>query len=457
MFSFIKCVDRSLYIFANADITVLFNPDTLRTYYCKRNDAGYYTDIVKEFQKMDSTMQDFECDHNNNLMLRLLITNRCNLNCEYCQMRRMVNNNVMDMSIDDLDRLIDIVSNGDYEYITIHFSGGEPLIVADKIEYVCEKVKKMGLNNVRFAISTNGLLLNEKSINLLIKYDIQTVISIDGLDGSKSLRKNIAGESSVKKVLEKCSEARLKGLKFGISTVCIQSDLDNAVPLVDILHNQYGIESIGYNYQHYAGFEKRNIDVSNDYMRNYARTLIGVSDRCREYNIFEEQSNRIIEPFVSEIPRYNHCSSQVSQVTVLSDGTLGPCKTFVSDHRDVASIDSWESSTQEIKELFSKWRGRNSTSIHKCNSCPYRTVCGGGCPYEAFVDYSDIYNPDTRYCVVAETVFLHMLDLMYDKGCFLDATESLTLLTKEKKRFLLTSNKTDKLKLTTSIGHFLEN
>lgn len=447
--------------YSNGTTVVLYDPDTLKAAYLQADGCAEESLLTAWFSEQRAAAETKSAKRREkreeNLMLRLLLTGRCNLNCSYCQMRKMVNHSQADLDFETIDKILDKVEAEGYAYITIHFSGGEPLLAVKQIEYVCSQVRQRNLKKVRFAISSNGTLMEDAVIDLLLKYDIQTVISIDDLEESSSLRRNYHGLTSVNKVLKQCRKATEQGLKLGISTVFIQSNRDKAVKLIDELHDKYHIESMGYNYQHYSGFEKRHVDVSGGYMQTYADTLVRVSDRCRELNIFEEQSNRIIEPFVTEIPRRNHCSSQVSQVTVLPNGMLGPCKTFASAQKDIVSCEQWIADAQESNAVFDKWRGRNTESVRQCSTCPYRTICGGGCPYEAYVDHQDIYTADERYCVVAQTLFLHMLDYLEQAKVFADAGRKPKLLSKEQKAVLLTCKTPDTLKLTTSIGHYLEN
>lgn len=440
-------------IFTNDRYDVFFDPANLRLAYRIHRDNLLESDISL-FKKGDNEIPG---NVSRNLMLRLLITSKCNLNCSYCQMKELMKKDgATDLSYENIDLLLNKLERESYDYITIHFSGGEPLLALDRIRYVCASVKNRGIQNVRFAISTNGILLTEDTVRLLKEYDVQTVVSIDDLREENSLRRNHVGRSFVSEVLRNSKSAREQGLRLGISTVFVKENEDNAVNFVDRLYKEYSVDSLGFNYQHYSGFEKVNIDHSEGYMASYASTLIKVSDRCREYNIFEEQSNRIIEPFVYRIPRTCHCTSQSSQVTVLPSGMLSPCKTFASAGKDTVSCMEWASDSAEYNSIFSRWRGRRIDTITQCHSCIYRSICGGGCPYEAYVDCGSIYHADARYCIVAEMFFLHMLDKLEEFGSFASAGAQLQDLTDAQRQKLLTCSNADKLKLTASIGHFLE-
>ena len=447
----------SLGIFKDNNVIVVYKPNSQEIiampqwYYINHMsciDSNYdYLSMTDSKSKIDSISS-------RNLMLRLLITNRCNLNCAYCQMKKLTKHSVaIDMSYEIIDKILVYVAKSNFDYITIHFSGGEPLIALDKINYVCQNVKKLGIRNVRFAISTNGTFLNDKTIALLKDNHIHTIVSIDGLGKANNKRLDFLQHESVKTVLQACRKATDSGLSLGISTVFVKENSEHAIELVDWLFNEYHIRSLGYNYQHYSGFEKGNIDTSSNYMDEYTKSLISVSNYCREHDIFEEQSNRLIEPLVFSKIRSRHCTSQSSQITVMPDGNVGPCKTFASAGKDTMPYLEWLEG--HFDSILSKWRKRTIFTIEKCRNCLYRNICGGGCPYEAYVDTGEIMNSDLRYCSVPQSFLPAMLDVLNKKRIF-DSIEKPKIITQKEKECLLTCKKTDIYGLTTSIGHMLE-
>lgn len=453
MFNVIK-EKKNIGVFEDDELFVFFNPDNLEIGYTSKS-AVDLKEI--EMQFVNSTKTAKKDRKHNNLMLRLLITSRCNLNCSYCQMKKLTKeHSESNMKKDTIIDLLKYIKAGQYDYVTIHFSGGEPLVAKEIIQFTCEEVEKMQIKNVRFAISTNGLLLTDAVVDMLVKYDVQTVVSIDGMDENVTERRDYSGAPTVKRVLQVCDRAQKKGLNIGISTVFTKDNKDSSVDFIRTLYNKYGIKSVGFNYQHYSGFEKNNVDVSEEYMSIYAKILNEISGYCRENNIFEEQSNRILEPFALSVPRKTHCSSQSSQITVMPDGLLGPCKTFVSDEKDCISIDVFLNNNKLKNDIFEKWHGRVVENIEKCSSCIFRGLCGGGCPYEAYVDHGNIYFPDNRYCIVPRTIFHGLLDFLKENGTFRNASSTLQFLADEDRKIVLTCKNSNRYKLTASIGHFMD-
>ena len=119
--------------------------------------------------------------------LRLMLTNKCNFACTYCY----ADEGSYGFNQDEVmssELAVDIINWGysRYEHIKqISFFGGEPLLNLDAIESVCShtlklykenKIKKLPL----FSVVTNGYLLQDSVVDLIRKYKIYPVISIDG-------------------------------------------------------------------------------------------------------------------------------------------------------------------------------------------------------------------------------------------------------------------------------------
>lgn len=442
--------------FEQDSVCVLINPETLVMGCYKTSDTPSAIEIKNAF---DSATKKQEVAPKN-LMLRLLLTNRCNFSCTYCQMKKMTNGKKpTTINKESIDKILDKIKLETYDYITVHFSGGEPLLALDLIEHMCNKMRSLNIKNVRYAISTNGSLLNEKSIQVLKKYNVQTIVSIDGVTDIENKHRISQGkQTTTSKIFNGLNAALENDLPVGISMVYNGEPIENIIKSISYLKEKFDIKSVGFNYLHYAGFEKIEHDKSIAYMQKYAEALFEVYNYCRLNNIFEEQSNRIIEPIIMQKFRTGHCSSQSSQVTIMPNGQISPCKTFASANKDCCSLESWLSNNETSLQLFKWWHNRKTDSINGCSTCKLRGVCGGGCCYEAYVDNNTIMTPDRRYCVVPQYIMKKLITLIIkEKGLLQkNGSNKCMIFSSEELKAFLSSKDKNKFKLTASVGHFLE-
>lgn len=113
------------------------------------------------------------------------ITDDCNLRCEYCKFSGNYNGTKKlrkkGMSYDIIDKSIDFIKRyyKNQTTLMIGFYGGEPLLEYKKMKYIINKVRGV-YKNVRFSLSTNGLLLSDEKISFFEKNNVSIKISIDG-------------------------------------------------------------------------------------------------------------------------------------------------------------------------------------------------------------------------------------------------------------------------------------
>ena len=131
--------------------------------------------IRDEFSSIDSFKYNSQI-HSKPTNLLLGLTNRCNLQCDYC----FVDQNTKDMTFEIADQAIQwsLFNCQNEEKPTIGFFGGEPLLKFKEIIVpICQKYKDL----VNFSITTNGVLLNEDIIDFFRDYEIIPLLSFDGI------------------------------------------------------------------------------------------------------------------------------------------------------------------------------------------------------------------------------------------------------------------------------------
>ena len=95
------------------------------------------------------------------------LTRRCNDKCKHCCRGKCQN---IDLTKEIVDAFFD---NNDIIYIgTISFSGGEPSLNAEMVEYIVDKLIEKKIEFSHFITSTNGLVYSEKLIKALDKLNI---------------------------------------------------------------------------------------------------------------------------------------------------------------------------------------------------------------------------------------------------------------------------------------------
>lgn len=92
------------------------------------------------------------------------ITRKCNLQCKHC-LRGETQNTTITKEI--IDNYFDNI--GSIE--TLNFTGGEPLLAIDEIEYTIDKIIKDKINVIGLAIITNGTILDKRLADIFNRYN----------------------------------------------------------------------------------------------------------------------------------------------------------------------------------------------------------------------------------------------------------------------------------------------
>lgn len=119
--------------------------------------------------------------------LDIILTSGCNLTCAYCYQN---DKSPKRMEWETLRASIDLLLASERRRIQLLFLGGEPLLqyplMQRAVSYARER-RPPG-KSLRFAIITNGTLLDDEKLAFLVEHDFKTQLSFDGVPRAQDLR-----------------------------------------------------------------------------------------------------------------------------------------------------------------------------------------------------------------------------------------------------------------------------
>lgn len=280
----------------------------------------------------------------------------------------------------------------EYSNVKVVFHGGEPTMAG--IEYykyffsnVKDFKKKYG-TNIKLEITTNGLLLNDDFINLLIENQCTINLSFDGPYNS-ILRQQ------TEKVQEIVFRIRDKGGKLK----CFCTISKDSVEHLEEIYNWFNKNNISFKT---LPIEKRGYAMSNDSIVMDPQVLVSQfekvykkwlkdKDFCVSYSTFEEFS-RITDDKVMRRPWFGRKLTIHPDGNIYSYGRPNDVKFSLGSVDNIESIEDcfnckeYKLYVEEIEALCAK----------KCNLCMSKTSCAGsniGLAYlyvndEALIDFS---------------------------------------------------------------------
>lgn len=146
--------------------------------------------------------------------ITFLVTDSCQLNCDYCYFQDKSQKNVLDFDI--ARKTINYALEERIEFpekaVIFDFIGGEPFIEINLIDKICDHFKKNAylknhpwFNAYRFSFSTNGLLYHSANVQNFIQKNFSHLdisISIDGTKRKHDMHRKFAdGRGSYDEVI----------------------------------------------------------------------------------------------------------------------------------------------------------------------------------------------------------------------------------------------------------------
>ena len=164
--------------------------------------------------------------------LRLSVTDKCNLNCEYCRHSETAGAQIL--TFEEIERIVNLFAKCGIRKIRL--TGGEPLVREDILEIIgiCRKPKEVK----DVALTTNGILLKGMAAKLKAAGLDRVNISIDSLSAGKY--KRIARADSLGHALEGVDAAMDAGLApVKINTVLMHGINDDEIDdLIKLAENR---------------------------------------------------------------------------------------------------------------------------------------------------------------------------------------------------------------------------
>ena len=194
------------------------------------NDVPYFKELYEMGLIVESNKNEYEIikekeieiieKENENLSIVITPTLKCNYKCVYCFEAHKEKKKAMDVAT--ADKIIDYVKSkcetGKIKNMAITWFGGEPLLCYDLMLYTGERIKQIAEeHNVNYLsrIITNGSLLNEEKVNVLIeKINLKLLqITLDGLEDIYIEKKGTTRQcykTVIENICNLCDKVRIK-------------------------------------------------------------------------------------------------------------------------------------------------------------------------------------------------------------------------------------------------------
>ena len=323
----------------------------------------------------------------------LHVAHACNMRCGYCfagegeyHGERAI------MSYDTGRRALDwlIENSGTRHNLEVDFFGGEPLLDLDVVKqlvaYGRSREKECG-KNFRFTLTTNGLLLDDDTIEFLNREMGNVVISLDGRkDVNDNMRKMPDGGGTYDAILpafKKLAASRGQRDYYvrGTYTHYNTDFASDVIHMADLGFKELSIEPVVAPPD--APYALKESDIPK-LLSEYERLACEMLERKREgkgrdFTFYHYMIDLTGGPCI--VKRVSGCGVGTEYVAVTPTGDLYPCHQFVGEERFLLG-NIYDGITND--SICDEFKSCNVYSHEECADCFAKLYCSGGCAANAY-------------------------------------------------------------------------
>ncbi len=342
----------------------------------------------------------------------LNVVHDCNLKCKYCfadegeyRGKREI------MTFDVAKRALDflISQSGPRYNIEVDLFGGEPLMAFGMIKQLVEyarSIKKKVNKNIRFTLTTNGILLNDEIIEYLNKNMKNIILSIDGRkEVNDRMRPTAVGTGSYDIIIDKIKKLvdnREEGQEYYVRGTYTHQNLDfsnDFLHLADKGFKEISLEPVVVKDDDEIAIRFEDLEqVYSEYDKIY-RYLKDCIDSGKKINFYHYNINLQGGPCVYK--RVSACGAGFEYIAITPSGDIYPCHQFVGKREFViGNVNQLSNDKINNKELINEFKEANIYKKEDCNKCWARFYCSGGCQANNHEFTNSILNPYKIGCAL---------------------------------------------------------
>ena len=331
------------------------------------------------------------------MKVTLFLNHRCNLRCSYCYTGEKFQRA---MSAETARAAVELgFREADRGFLLLSFFGGEPLLEPSRIEetvaYANERASELG-KRVFYSVATNGTLLGERRLRLLLDHKFQVQVSLDGCPAAQdATRRYAGGRSSHARAAATVRELLASGMQLRIVAVI---DPANASFLGESFDH---LMDLGVRYIHFspnytgawddaacARFEAALHDLGDRYLR---RMRAGDDVRLDPLN------GKIVTHLAQGYKEKNLCQFGQKEIAIAPSGRIYPCDRLVGeDNREELCIGDLEHGLDEVRR--DRMVRAKNTPDPECASCEHQPRCMHWCGCANYETTGDVAKVSPIIC-----------------------------------------------------------
>ena len=324
--------------------------------------------IIHKEEREPLKCGNLKCDY-----IRLILTEKCNLACQYC----FVDKSKKDFAEENIKDLCKFVKQNCEQNVELQFFGGEPLICFDIIAKCIQRLEEeCSSHKFSYIITTNGTLINKEIATVFKKHNFKVYISIDGNKKMHdAYRKYRNGNGSYVNTVEGINYLKELGVNVSALITYNQFNSHFLADAVEHIICNLGLLQVALNTPQPTedGWEVNGKEFAKDLIR-----ALRMAKKCggKLYSV----ADKVLYALRTKHVQKNSCSRGKNNysVAITPDFKISFCNVCWKE-------DVLQDNKCDIEKKISEWKkiGETEDNSH-CANCPAKSICGGYCPVEKY-------------------------------------------------------------------------
>ncbi|MCK4234719.1 radical SAM protein [candidate division WOR-3 bacterium] len=297
----------------------------------------------------------------------IVLTYRCNNNCEHCYVGRK--KPFPEMETEDWKKVIKKLWKIGIPHIT--FTGGEPTLREDLPDLIAY-AEDIGLVT---GVITNGRLLSKELVRNLVNA---------GLDHIQITIESYNAETHNKMVQADAWKETVAGIKnsldsplYVLTNTTLTTDNSNEIEEhIKFLKNT-GLEKFAYNSIIYSGNGRSvGTGIEEEKIGSYVNRIKKKAEEVElDFIWYTPTHYCVFDPCIAGVG-LKQCSAAKYNIAVEPNGDVIPCQSYFETMGNILN-DPWDMIWNSDVALYLR---NNEYVEEKCKVCPDLNLCGNGCP-----------------------------------------------------------------------------
>jgi uncharacterized protein len=321
-------------------------------------------------------------EHTDVLSSWITITEKCNLNCDYCY----ISPTAKELSIEAGQAIVhaafrSALTHG-YRTVKLKYAGGEPLLAFPhvvKLHRYAQALARRSDLELDGVILSNGTLLTGKMIEMMQALNLRLMISLDGLRQFHNCQRHFPdGRGSFKSVAHSIDLTLSHGLVPEISITISGRNIEGLPELMAWILERDLPFSLNF-------YRENNLSASRTELQLEEENII--KGMLAAYEVIEDNLPRrsllasLIDRANLAVPHLRTCAVGQNYLVFDTEGRVAKCQmdigTTITDCKDPDPLSTVQASSDGIHNL-------KVDEKTECKECKWRHWCTGGCPIMAY-------------------------------------------------------------------------